>query len=160
MTDGKIHIQGDGPFTRADVEALCELAVAAYKKGTELQAARQAPEGDRDAEARRLLHKVLTIGLNEGDPGVGFTPSKSEKRAGELSQEIAAFLRTTPAAPDALDARRCGSCRHWQQDSESEVIGVCTIGSGMQSQADIITTCEFGCVKFDAALASEPHKER
>jgi hypothetical protein len=45
---------------------------------------------------------------------------------------------------------RCGSCRHWA--SESEVLGVCTIGSGMQSQSDIITTCEFGCVRFDPLI--------
>jgi hypothetical protein len=39
----RFHIQDDGPFTRADVEALCELAVAAYKKALEIQSGTKLP---------------------------------------------------------------------------------------------------------------------
>jgi hypothetical protein len=39
----RLHIQGDGPFTRADVEALCEIAVAAYKRALEIQSGTKLP---------------------------------------------------------------------------------------------------------------------
>jgi hypothetical protein len=50
---------------------------------------------------------------------------------------------------------RCGDCAAWKQDSESDLIGVCTIGSGMQSQTDIITDCEHACRRFYRRLAGE-----
>lgn len=47
---------------------------------------------ERD-ELRALLKRVLSCGLNEEPHGVGFAPSKQEKRAGELARDIAVALR-------------------------------------------------------------------
>lgn len=44
------------------------------------------------AAARALLQRVLACGLCEEPHGVGFTPSKQERRAAELVQAINAAL--------------------------------------------------------------------
>lgn len=48
--------------------------------------------GRRIEEAVKLLQTALTVGLNEGSPGAGFTPSKSESRAADLTLEIHHWL--------------------------------------------------------------------
>lgn len=50
-----------------------------------------AARAERDA-LRELLRRVLSCGLNEEPHGVGFTPSRQEKKAGELARDIEAAL--------------------------------------------------------------------
>lgn len=47
---------------------------------------------DEIERLRALLRRVQSCGLNEEPHGVGFTPSRQERKAGELARDIDAAL--------------------------------------------------------------------
>lgn len=74
--------------TRAALaERKCVVTGCGMYDGGEMRRLR----AERDA-LRELLRRVLSCGLNEEPHGVGFTPSRQERKAGELARDIEAAL--------------------------------------------------------------------
>lgn len=86
------HMRAERDAARAECDAALDGMRLESAEAARLLLERDMARAECDA-LRALLKRVLSCGLNEEPHGVGFAPSKQEKRAGELARDIAVALR-------------------------------------------------------------------